>query len=245
MTILMQCVYDIIIWCGPTSFHSRIGAKLAKCPEGMYKQDKDNFKREEYQILICPSHLRVPLTRLRTISTQRELLRRSTSSTLSVSRGESLLWGGPAMLHCNCWRWNPFIVPQWHCRLYGQKRIYRALILHKAFPYNSLMLWLCQGPSKESYIHSMTCYLLNWLGILLCLDQCYDYLNITLLLLLSKARVVKGAIEIFSLFPRVCGEAWGQLFKLVFDTKDNDRSTIHNHSAWSVGYVTRSRLNGI
>ena len=55
----------------------------------------------------------------------------SLPSQLSLSFWrESLLWGEPATLHCNCSRWTPFIVPQWQCCLCGQKRIYWALILH-------------------------------------------------------------------------------------------------------------------
>ena len=92
-------------------------------------------------IYVCPPHLWVPLTRLRTISTHAwELLRQSTSSTLSVFRGESRSPVLGVYAAFQLLKMTPFIVPQWHCRLCGQKRIYWALIL------------LSYGLSKVSYI---------------------------------------------------------------------------------------------
>ena len=77
--ISIQCMYDNIIQCGLESFHSQVGAlyKVGKVTrgihQGMYKQFMDDFKREEYRIFL--PHLRVPLTRLRTISTQAQNLK--------------------------------------------------------------------------------------------------------------------------------------------------------------------------
>ena len=153
----MQCVYDSIIWCGPMSFHSRIGAKLAKCPEGMYMQvNRRQF--EERRI----SNIKMPL-----IFESASYEVKNHQHTCTENYWDSL----PAQLSQSlaekvcCEEDHPcciaIVEEELHllfhngtATYYGQKRICLVLILHKAFPYNNIIivLWLCRGLSKESYI---------------------------------------------------------------------------------------------
>ena len=70
MLVWQYCInamYDNIVWCGPTSFHSQNWSTVGEVSWGNVLANQRQF--QEYQILMCPSHLRVPFTRLRTIST--------------------------------------------------------------------------------------------------------------------------------------------------------------------------------
>ena len=105
---------------------------------------------------------------------------------------------------------------------------------------------LCRGLSKVSYIQ--WCVTFWWIKLIR--QHYYVLINartikiqmslLLQILLLSNSKMLLKFLILAS-FPvpfQFCklnksGGAWGQS-KLLFDTINNDRSTIHNHSAWSV-----------